>query len=323
MLVNLFLAAYKNMPLSIAEYLGQRTDIETQNIIPTSLEGRPVPTCPFSGGACTKLDNTKPNHPVCSVRMNGEVFIVCSNRLIPAQATNVTSLHISSLNSIAQCIFPGVSARNVGYRRQLGVSGLFLDYVLRVKNPSSELKPNKVILEVQGGGETSSTGTITRVIEKWISQENPTNEFISKQLNAKNIREIFDGQKQNSPGIIPNNAWKRQLDQIVKKTPIAMHFGGGFAIVVGQLLYKYITSKSVKIRQSYFDEWEVAIIGVKEDEYLPKAPGPIPITVVSNSTFMLFSDFMAAIQDFDINDEMASPFNGEYTALDNSRFLLS
>lgn len=308
------------MPLSIAEYLGQRTDVDYPNILPSALGGTPVPTCPFSGGPCTKLASSKPNHPVCSVRRNGEIFIVCSNRLIPAQARTITPSHMESLRSIASHIFPGISPRDIGFKRQIGVAGLFLDYILVAQNAPQTVFPTRIILEVQGGGETSSTGTITRHINEWASHNSPNNAFLSEQLSTEYLRNQCEGMKQNAPGIIPNNAWKRQLDQIVKKTPIAKRFSGGFVLVVGQILYEYITSKSIPIHRSYFSGWEIAIIGVEENISLITSPGAVPITTVSASTFMSFEDFIAAIQGFQVPEDVSDPFIGSYATLTNERF---
>ena len=76
-----------DMPLSVAEYLGQRTDNTEFDIIPSEFGGNITPTCPFSGVACSKLHANNPNHPVCCVRTtDGRPFIVCQDRLIPSKA---------------------------------------------------------------------------------------------------------------------------------------------------------------------------------------------------------------------------------------------
>ncbi len=310
------------MPLSIAEYLGYRTDVKSPNIIPSELGGSIVPTCPFSGDSCIKLQNSNPSHPICSVRFNSQVFIVCSNRLIPAQAQALSPSHTAALASIANALFPGVNAKNIGFRRQIGVAGLYLDYVLTV-NPSMKFSqgPSRVILEIQGGGETSNTGTITRYVNDWINQNNPTNEFLCQELNAKFLKTHLNTNKIGSPGIIPNNAWKRQLDQIIKKSVIAKQFSGGFALVMGDLLFKYVR-KSIPIQKSYFSQWEVALIGVSEDTTNAPVSGSIPITHVSESTFMTYAEFMTALQDFSIPSNTSDPFAGKYTTLSNSSFTI-
>jgi hypothetical protein len=311
------------MPLSIAEYLGYRTDIISPDIIPSVLGGATVPTCPFSGSPCIKLKSSRPSHPICSVRFNAQVFIVCSNRLIPAQAKAISPSHTAALASIAGTLFPGVNAKNIGFRRQIGVVGLYLDYVLTV-NPSINFSdgPSRVILEIQGGGETSNTGTITRYVNDWIDQNNPTNNFLSQEFNTKFLKTYLNQKKVGVPGIIPNNAWKRQLDQIIKKSVIAKEFSGGFALVMGELFYKYVQEKSIPAQQPYFSTWEVALIGVSEDTTNSPAAGAIPITHVSDSTFMTYSEFMAALQGFSIPSKTLDPFAGKYTTLSNSSFTI-
>lgn len=65
------------MAVSIAEYLGQRTDVEHQ-IVPVS-KGT-LAQCPFMDRTCDKV--SKNNHPVCSVRKpDGTIWIVCEHRL--------------------------------------------------------------------------------------------------------------------------------------------------------------------------------------------------------------------------------------------------
>jgi hypothetical protein len=315
------------MSVAIAEYLGNRVDLPVHNVIPSVRGGVPVPTCPFSGGACIKLAHNPPLHPVCSVRVfdaqtSGRVFIVCSNRLIPAQATAMSPAHVAALASIAQTVFPGVMAQDVGFKRQVGINldpgRLTLDYVLHVEPACGYVAgPRKVILEVQGGGETSNTGTITRYVDDWIRQRPPTNAFLSRQLDTAYLRQHLGIQKVNVPGIIPNNAWKRQLEQILKKAVIAKNFGGAFALVTGDLLYDYMR-RSVPVGGAFFADWEVALIGVSESS--SAQVGAIPMDSVSRSAFMTFDEFIAALQTFALPQGLSDPFAGRFTTLTNNSF---
>ena len=91
------------MPLSVAEYLGQRTDNKINHIIPSDFGGNITPACPFSGVACRKLNSQKPAQPVCSLRtQDGRPFIVCPDRLIPSKANALSPSHIASLAAVAQ-----------------------------------------------------------------------------------------------------------------------------------------------------------------------------------------------------------------------------
>jgi hypothetical protein len=321
------------LAVTIAEYLGQRTDASSSDIIPSIRGGSNVPTCPFSGGACIKLAHNPPLQPVCTVRIDdktakGRAFIVCSNRLIPAQAVNITPAHTAALASIAQTVFPGVANKDIGYRRQVGLNlnpgSLILDYILHVDPIAAYARgPERVFLEVQGGGETNNTGTITRYIDDWNNQTPPTNAFLSQPLNTKNLRAHLNIKKGkvNVPGIIPNNAWKRQLDQILKKAIIANHFGGAFALVCGDVLYDYIR-RSIPVGGAFFQQWEVALIGVSEvPASLPITPGaPLALTHVTKSVFMTFADFIAALQGFQVPASLNDPFKGSFDTLTNQKF---
>ena len=68
------------MAVSIAEYLGQRTDVD-QQIVPVA-KGTQI-QCPFMDRTCDKASKVKnPTPPVCSVRKpDGTVWIVCEHRL--------------------------------------------------------------------------------------------------------------------------------------------------------------------------------------------------------------------------------------------------
>ncbi len=187
------------MPISIAEYLGYRTDVPFPDIIPSIRGGAIVPTCPFSGSACIKLEHNPPLQPVCSVRVHGagftnQPFIVCSNRLIPAQAQTLSPSHTAALASVAQTLFPGINPGNVGFRRQVGINlnpgRLMLDYILQI-DPATLFTAgsSRVILEIQGGGETSNTGTITRYVDENLVMKfsqtffvNPTYNFWRKKI---------------------------------------------------------------------------------------------------------------------------------------------
>lgn len=310
------------MPLSIAEYLGQRTDNDTQDIIPVEFGGSITPTCPFSGVACRKLNIR--NHPVCSVRtQNGQPFIVCPDRLIPAKAAALSPAHIAALAAVAQVLFPTADTSDIGYRRQVSISfaqgrRLVLDYVLQISPDAVyEGGRRKVILEVQGGGETSTTGVITAHVSAWASMKKPANQFLAKPLDLRYSRELMNNPKYSSPGIIPNNAWKRQLDQVLRKADLAKHFGGGFALVMGEVLYDYVKS-TIPTNHDYFPEWEIALIGVGETP--SQNSGSILFNRLTKVAFMTYAEFLEALQNFSFPDNVVNPFNGEFTTLRNRRF---
>lgn len=96
-----------------------------------------------------------------------------------------------------------------------------------------------------------------------------------------------------------------------------MHFGGAFALVMGEVLYDYVQN-SVSAGASYFPEWQVAFLGVSETP--STIPGPIPIDRVSKASFMTYTNFIAALQDFNVPQGVADPFAGLFTTLRNNTF---
>ena len=132
----------------------------------------------------------------------------------------------------------------MGYRRQVSLTvgkgkRVVLDYVLDAR-PTSNTGQSKVILEIQGGSETSSTGGMTKHVAKWAKESRPTNTML----------------RQNLPkvGIIPNNAWKRQLEQIGRKYAVAKRFGGALALVMGEVFFDYVRNLFPP-DCPYFPEW--------------------------------------------------------------------
>jgi hypothetical protein len=241
---------------------------------------------------------------------NGKPWIVCTDRLIPAKTNTITPYHIAALNSVAQALFPHVYTGDVGYRRQVSLAvgkgkRVVLDYVLDAR-PTNHTGPSKVILEIQGGGETSSTGEMTAHVTRWAKEARPTNAVL----------------RQNLPkvGIIPNNAWKRQLEQIGRKYAVAKKFGGAFALVMGEVFYDYVRHLFPE-ECPYFPEWEIAFVSLAETE--SRQPGPIPIDRVSETIFMTYGDFISAvIGNYLLPENMPDPFDGIYTTFRNDEYIV-
>ncbi|MGA9996717.1 MAG: hypothetical protein WBP93_14965 [Pyrinomonadaceae bacterium] len=295
------------MPVSVGEYLAQRTDVDRPQITPSSLSPRVIPTCPFMGQACSKIK--KHQHPVCSMRdSNGNPWIVCTDRLIPARTNTLTPYHIAALSSVAETLFPNIYTGDVGYRRQISLrvgegTRVVLDYVLDARGLYTGGR-DRVILEVQGGGETSSTGAMTSHIANWSRQPRPTNAFL----------------RQNLPrvGKIPNNAWKRQLEQIGRKYAVTQRFGGAFALVMGEVFYDYVRAL-FPLRSPYFPEWEIALLSLAEST--SNQPGPIPIDTVNDAIFLTFDNFIdAAIRKYPLPEQIPDPFDGGFTTLSNDEY---
>lgn len=239
---------------------------------------------------------------------NGKAWIVCTDRLIPAKTNTITPYHIAALNSVAQTLFPGIYSGDVGYRRQVSITvgkgkRVVLDYVLDAR-PANHSGPDKVILEIQGGGETSSTGEMTKHVARWAKESRPTNVLLRQSLPKV--------------GIIPNNAWKRQLEQIGRKYAVAKRFGGAFALVMGEVFFAYVRSLFPQ-DCPYFPEWEIAFVSLSETE--SKLSGSIPIDNVSEAIFMTYDNFVnAVIGNYPLPSVMSDPFDGIYTTFRNEEY---
>lgn len=204
------------MAVSIAEYLGVRTDMGHE-IIPVQLGKKNTPACPFMNWHCTKAYSG--NHPVCAVRnSDGEVWIVCSHRLCSTNARigGLTEHQKDILTSVAKTIYSDISSDDILYKQEAPItvsdtSVYHADYVMWRKSPnSSPYKPDRaVVLEMQGGGETSNTGEITRHIDTWIQSE-----------------ETIDLAKVVGANPLVTNAWRRQQEQFLVKGNVAMLTGG-------------------------------------------------------------------------------------------------
>lgn len=293
------------MAVSVAEYLGQRTDVDQPSILPTTIGARPAPTCPFVGAPCSKLNRSNAQQPVCTVRTSdGRPWVVCTDRLIPSRSKSITPYHTAILGGVAERLFPGADPIDIGFKAQQSITmddgkRVVLDYALRTRDEQFEGR-SRAILEIQGGGETSSTGYISKHVKNWAEGKPRTNEILRQSIGKA--------------GIIPNNAWKRQLEQMFRKVPIALRFNAGFALVMGEVLFDYI-SGTLGARNEYHPDWEIALISIAETP--SEQSGAIRLDNVVNSTFLTFEQFIQAISNFPLPEDMGNPFEGDFRTLAN------
>lgn len=302
------------MGVTVAEYLGQRTDVDTPVIQPVTGEA----TCPFSSGnTCKKLKSHNP--PVCSVRKaDGTMWIVCSDRLCNTKKDIPLCEHQRQiLLRIAQRIFnPDVTADNVCVKREERLNVVEgtkynADYIISLASGRSDYSgPDRLILEMQGGGETTNTGKITTLISQWSSDEHRTNAQLRSETEASTLE---------------TNAWRRQQEQFIVKGNIAMKTwkGYGIAFCVGTVLYDYLMNKLASANLPDLREynWTLAIMAIKEDETAPVEPGPIPITV--DESRMLFTNYQTFVQAL-INQGEPSldAFRGQFVNLNNELVII-
>ena len=222
------------MGVSVAEYFGQRTDVDLPVIVPITTPA----ICPFSSGnVCKKLKSK--NAPVCSVRKpDGTLWIVCSERLCATKKDLPLCSHQQRiLYKIAQHLYsPTVSYEDVCVKReeQLNVvegTKYNADYIISLATGRSAFSgPDRMVLEMQGGGETTNTGKITELIKEWASNPARTNAQLRQATQASTLE---------------TNAWRRQQEQFIVKGNVAMKTwkGYGIAFCVGTLLFDYLKDK--------------------------------------------------------------------------------
>ena len=277
------------MGISVAEYMGLRSDIKKPLITPVT---HPA-TCPFMASNCEKL--SRKNKPICSLRKNdGTLYINCSRRLCSTKANVPLSLYQKNiLHQVAKTIFtPNISLNDILIKREVDMkvteqSDYHADFIMMTDMngfTSSHRGPNKVILEMQGGGETSNTGIMTEHIKLWENDKARTNALLAKDMQKM--------------GTLETNAWRRQQEQFIVKGNIAMQTTVGCAIAfcVGSTLFDYLFNKVSYAHLGNLKDynWTLALIGISEDLSSPKASGSIPLVV--DGTRMLFTSYHAFVR---------------------------
>ena len=312
------------MGTSVAEYLGNRTDVDDPIIHPVIIPqkvGRsvnwtadnPCPTCPFTAGnLCKKL--VSGNEPVCSVRKSdGTLWINCSERLCSTKKNLPLNEHQKNiLLQAGKYIFsPSVHEEDICVKREERLSVIEgtkynADYIITLRQGRSDFSgPDRLILEMQGGGETTNTGDQTSHIQEWKSLDIFSNEFLRQETQTSTLE---------------TNAWRRQQEQFIVKGNIAMKTwkGYGIAFCVGTLLYDYLMNKlsTANLPDLKDYNWTLALITYKEDTSVPTVPGPIPLVVDENR--LLYTNYQTFVQAL-INQGEPSldAFRGKFINLNN------
>lgn len=274
------------MSVSVAEYLGQRTDISTPVISP--VPNRAGARCPFMNDLCSKVQEGY--KPICSVRKrDGIIWIVCRHRLCSTKKDiRLSSYQVGILLQVARTTFnSNIAPEDVYVRREESMrvtqrSRYHADFIMirsSQNNPSQA--PTRVVLEMQGGGETSNTGDLTTHIAAWEKDPNRSNATLSSAVQTV--------------GTIETNAWRRQQEQFLVKGSIANQTGGGIILCIGASLFDYLMTKlrNANLPNLRQGNWALVLIGFTENITSPVAPGPIPLSIDRNR--LLFTNYISFV----------------------------
>lgn len=285
------------MSVIVAEYLGVRADA-CHNIHPIQTgkgQGQAKPTlpCPFKNSHCDKAK--RGDKPICSVRDSNtnQLWIVCSHRLCatsPKKAA-LNEYQKSILMQVARVIFDDPSPEEVLVDREVQIpvtvdSDYSADYVMWRKNPQmmSAFNPERpVVLEMQGGGETTSTGDLTKHIAEWESGNAVLTDTVSK----------------TAP--LVTNAWRRQQEQFLVKGNVAMLTGGRMVFCIGSMIYDYLVPR-LQVTTKFTDlknaNWTLALITFIEDPSgeAPPAPADKSIPLKIDATRTIFTNYASFVQ---------------------------
>ncbi len=297
--MHIFILMGVGIMASIAEYLGQRTDIDTVQIQPARIGD----LCPFMGGkACSKL--TIRGKPFCAVRDSyGKLWIACEHRLCSTSKTYqvggrrlplpLNDYQRDKLLNVAQTIFsPTVGLADVAFKREVSLRATVsvdykADYVMTIMNGTSPYPgPDRLVVEMQGGGETSNTKSLTNIVTEWEQNPNRTNQQLRRPVDKV--------------GTLETNAWRRQQEQFIVKGNVAMLSwkGYGIAFCVGTLLYNYVMDKIRYPNELLPDlrnnNWTLALIEFCEDDSNPPQSGPIPLQI-GRTRFTNYQTFVQAL----------------------------
>jgi hypothetical protein len=294
------------MPVIVAEYLGVRTDKNyplNRTLISkkTNPPSKPTIACPFKDSHCEKAK--RGDKPVCSLRdaATGELWIVCPSRLCATtKGTQRAPIALNEyqklvLHDVAKEVFDSnISRSDVLVDREVPIkitenSDYSADYIMWRNNPNHTavgMQDRPIVLEMQGGGETTDTGHLTSYITEWMNGTTP-----SLTLPVT----------QTSP--LVTNAWRRQQEQFLVKGNSAMLTGGRIAFVIGSMIHNYLMPRltSTTIFPNLKNaNWTLALIPIIED----KSPNPVArplcapfsIPLAIDSDKVLFTNYSFFVQ---------------------------
>ncbi len=300
------------MAEKVGEYLG--IDIKKRIPVGVDSDSKLGEECPFRSTPCVKL--RKGQAPVCSVRSpkDDSLWIVCEHRLCSSTPKDapLTAYQKDVLEMIADSIAPTwrkfarVAVQREGnVRRRPGRNSpddSYADYfMVFLEKDSDRLHPKfkPVILEMQGGGETSNTKAMSNHVKAW--EKNPG-------LRLAESMPISS---------IETNAWRRQQEQFLIKGSVATRSNGKLVFVVGARLFDKLMTNltSPPTRINVEGGWTLAVLGVVES---PEGVGTSEsIRIGIDPSRSLFTDYGAFARSLtDQGQYDPELFIGKYVTLD-------
>lgn len=315
------------MTTRVAEYLGIDVEKYPDVIEPVKKtdDVKSYP-CPFRNGNCSKF--SQGTKPICSVRDgNDNLWIVCENRFCATtpKDSDLNAYQVGILHKVAQKIYGDtIPQSDVLVKREETIpvtrktdtkrgTGYSADFIMWRHNPNYKnlVNPDRpVVLEMQGGGETSGTEKLTKVVKEWEKASNRTNEMLMKSSGANPL---------------VTNAWRRQQEQFLVKGNVATMSGGKMVFCVGELLFDYLQTRireGVLLDLSKEGQWTLALIAIEEkdasDLEAIRSGNSVPIGIKTEK--IIYTNYVTFVQALINQSEPCSTvFCGDYTSLLNEK----
>lgn len=307
------------MAVSVAEYLGISVESGTQ-IFPANAGKHIKVKCPFRQGHCDKI--SKGNKPVCSVRdSSGTLWIVCQHRLCATAPKQdpLNDYQVQVLLAVGKTIWvDDVSKEDIAVKKEVAVqtagrSASYADYVMvptpRLLSRDSGGSIGPVVLEMQGGGETTNTGLLTDLVDRWEREPDCQNNLSTLVSQVASV------------GTLEANAWRRQQEQFLYKGNVAVNSFGRLVFVVGSKLFDYLMNNlaATSMQDLRSANWTLALVGISEDPM--QSPGSFgvgnSVHLKIDESRLLFTSYQKFVQALSNQGGSDSElFSGEFTQLD-------
>jgi hypothetical protein len=307
------------MSQRIAEYLG--VELKPGGLLPlVDSSSQPQVLCPFRDGSCVKAQ--KGQVPVCSLRDSDsdELWIICEHRLCATtpKSSRLVPYQVEILCLVLDAVVPGwpdkarpAAQREARVRRTSGVqssSDSKADFLIVFRDLMDDKESStleNLIIEMQGGGETSNTKRMTEVVRNWEKLGDST---------ADSLREL-----QIPVAPIETNAWRRQQEQFLFKGSVVTRSGGRLVFAMGARLYDKVMN-NLKAKPSEIPiagGWTLALLGFIEDSEGVQCGDSLALSIdPERQLFTAFDSFVRSLTEQGEYDP--NLFVGEFQTFDGA-----